>query len=88
MMDKNFTLEILTPRKVVFRGEVVSLIAPGELGYLGVLANHAPLVTTLTAGKITLRDSSGTSRVLQSRGSGFLEVFHNRATVLMDEVTA
>lgn len=88
MSGKPFALEILTPRRVVFRGEVVSLVAPGELGYLGVLANHAPLVTTLTAGTITYRDLSSTPHVLQASGSGFLEVFKNQATLLIDEVAA
>ena len=83
---KPFSLEILTPRRVIFRGEVVSLMAPGALGCLGVWANHAPLVTTLTAGKITARSASGAVKILQARGSGFLEVFKNQATVLIDEV--
>ncbi len=63
----------------------MALVAPAELGYLGVLANHAPLATTLTAGKITYRDSSGASKTLQAAGSGFLEVFKNQATILIDE---
>ena len=86
MMNKTFSLEILTTRHTIFRGEVVSLVAPGALGCLGVWAHHAPLVTTLTAGKITARDASGAVRVLQAKGSGFLEVFKNQATVLIDEV--
>ena len=86
MTGKPFQLEILTPRRIVFRGEVVSLVAPAAEGYLGVLAHHAPLIATLTSGKISYRDPSGTPRVLQATGSGFLEVFQNRATLLMDEV--
>lgn len=87
MSDKAFNLEILTPRKKVFRGAVTSLVAPGEMGYLGIWAHHAPLVTTLTAGKITTRDASGSLKTLQVAGSGFLEVFQNQATILIDEVS-
>lgn len=86
MSGKPFQLEILTPRRIVFRGGVVSLVVPAELGYLGVLAHHAPLVTTLTAGKITYRNETGSTKILQAIGSGFLEVFKNQATLLIDEV--
>ena len=41
-MATPFEMEILTPNRRVFKGPVTSLVAPGEIGYLGVLANHAP----------------------------------------------
>ena len=88
MADPPFKLEILTPRKRVFSGEVSSLVAPGELGYLGILANHALLVTTLVPGKVTFREPSGGTQVLQSAGNGLLEVHHNNATLFLDEVAA
>ena len=86
MADKTFTLEILTPARTIFTGPITSLIAPGALGYLGILINHAPLVTTLTPGKITYRDSAGHTAVLHSTGSGLLEVYKNRATLLADGI--
>ena len=86
MADKNFTLQILTPEKTVFTGEVTSLVAPAALGYLGVLANHAPMMTTLTPGKVIYRDSAGSPTTLRSTGSGFLDVFHNQVTVLADGI--
>lgn len=86
MDEKIFTLEILTPRRTVFTGPVTSLVAPGALGYLGVLAHHAPLITTLVPGKITFRDADGKTSSLQSQKGGLLEVFHNQATLLADEV--
>jgi F-type H+-transporting ATPase subunit epsilon len=82
---KTFMLEILTPQRRIFRGDVVSLVVPAERGYLGVLAHHAPMIAALQAGRIALRQD-GSSRVFQARGSGFLEVAHHQATVLMDEV--
>ena len=88
MSDKTFHLEILTPERTIYAGEVVSLTAPGGLGSLGVLANHAPLVTTLTPGKIAFREASGGSKTMLSAGEGFLEVYKNRATLLADAVTA
>ena len=87
MESKVFNLEILTPNKKVFSGSVTSLVAPGEIGYLGVLANHAPLVTTLVPGNITTRDPAGSPRTLRSTGTGFLEVYRNTATVLVEGVS-
>ena len=85
-MDKTFTLQILTPKKKVFSGPVHSLVAPGALGYLGVWANHAPLITTLTPGKITFRDTTAQTKTLRSHAEGLLEVYHNQATLLVDEI--
>ncbi len=86
MNDKTFRLEILTPQKTVFTGMVISLVAPGTIGYLGVLANHAPLMTTLVPGKVTFRDLAGATQTLQSTGGGFLDVAQNRATILADSI--
>ena len=88
MNKKSFNLEILTPNKRIFSGPVTSLVAPAETGYLGVLANHAPLFATLTAGKVVYRDPAGSPTTLWVKGSGFLEVFKNHATVLTGEVSA
>ena len=83
---KVFELNILTPKKRVFSGQITSLVAPGELGYLGILSNHAPLVTTLIPGKVTFRDPSGATQVMQSAGEGLLEVQKNQAVLLLDDV--
>ena len=85
-MDKNFTLEIFTPKRKVFNGLVTSLIVPAELGYLGVWAHHAPLVTALVRGKIIYRSESGSPHTLHIQRGGFLEVRRNTATVLAEEV--
>ena len=81
-----FRLDILTPKRKIFSGPITSLVAPGELGYLGILSNHAPLVTTLVPGKVTFRDPSGGTRVMQSVGEGLLEVQKNQAVLLLDDV--
>ena len=87
MADKTFSLEILTPHRPVFTGAVTSLIAPGTLGSLGVLANHAPLVTTLGVGTVIYRDGEGNPTTLKSAAQGFLEVGENRAVVLLDSLS-
>jgi len=85
-MAKIFHVDILTPGKAVYTGEVSSLIVPAELGYLGILANHAPLITNLAPGKIIIKESSGKQSAIQSKGRGLLEVFKNTATLLMDNI--
>lgn len=78
-----FRLSIVTPEKIVFDGEVASLIVPGAEGYLGVLSHHAPIITALQAGKIEFRDSNEKLQIYSVSG-GFIEVSHNSATLLAD----
>ena len=85
-MAKTFHLNILTADKAIYDGDALSLTAPGEAGYLGVLADHAPLVTTLVAGKIILKDPSGQPTVFESKGKGFLEVLKNEVAVFLTAV--
>jgi len=82
MTMADFRLQIVTAERVVFDSDVTSIIAPGTVGYLGVLANHAPLLTTLVPGKLTLRRDDHVSEYRIS--GGFLEVFNNVATILCD----
>ena len=79
----NFQLSIATPEETIFDEMVESIIVPGVKGYLGVMANHAPLITPLQPGKITIHLTGGTELLLAVSG-GFLEVAHNRATILAD----
>ena len=83
-MANYFHLNIVTPEKTVFDGQIESLVAPGELGYLGILAHHAPLVTGLVPGNITFRAISGEITSLKSKGRGFLEVSKNNAILVLD----
>lgn len=86
-MEKPFQLNILTPQNKVFSGEVVSLIVPAALGYLGVLANHAPLIANLVPGKIIYRESQGGQAIIHNGGKGFIEVAENEATILLDVIS-
>ena len=80
-----YTLTIVTPEEVIFEDEVVSIVAPGSEGYLGILTDHAPLITALVPGKLTVKDKGGGESVFSLSG-GFLEVSDNVATVLADAV--
>lgn len=80
-----FRLSIVTPEKIFFEADIRSLIVPGTEGYLGVLSNHAPLITALHPGKIEFRDIDDKQHFLAVT-SGFLEVSSNVATLLADAV--
>jgi F-type H+-transporting ATPase subunit epsilon len=84
-MAATFRLSILTPEKSVFEGEVEYVEVPGSEGYLGVLAHHAALVTSLASGTLTLRRPGGPLEKHTVAG-GFFEVSNNRATVLADSI--
>lgn len=86
-MATPFKLSIVTPEKVYYESDVVSITVPGSEGYLGILANHAPLITAMKCGRIEFRDGADQIRVLAVSG-GFLEVSANVATILADAVEA
>ena len=84
MSDKPFKLEVITPdRMVLSETETVSVVLPGSLGYLGVLANHAPLMTELTIGELDFHRADGSTDIMAVSG-GFIEVFDNVVTVLAE----
>ena len=77
------TLEILTPERKIFSGEVYGVQLPGISGLFEVLDKHAPLVSALNAGnlKILVDKTATTSYTIQS---GFVEVLNNKTTVLVE----
>ena len=80
-------LKVLTPNELVFEGDVEHVMAPGYEGYLGILQNHAPLVTPISKGALTYRDTQGKTSTMQVEG-GFLEVLKDRVLVLTDKIGA
>lgn len=80
-----FKIDIITPEETYLTGEATSLVAPGILGYLGVLVNHAPLVTPLGTGRVELKMSDRSEKQFEIQG-GFLEVASNHATLLVEKI--
>ena len=83
MAEKTFKLEIVTPRKVVFTGDVVSFSAPGVVGGFQVLHNHAPLLAAIGVGEVKLKDSRG-EELRYAAGGGFVDVVRNHVTMLAE----
>lgn len=78
------TLEILTPEKKLFSGEVYGVQMPGISGSFEVLDKHAPLVGALKSGRVkVLRDKQNHTTSFDIQG-GFVEVLNNKVTVLVE----
>ncbi len=77
-----FRLEVVTPEKQLFSGEVDSVLAPGAEGQLGILPHHAPLMSTLTVGELVAR--RGEEELVFAIYGGFIQVLPNYVIVLAD----
>lgn len=75
-------LSIITPEKTLFASEAQMVTIPGTEGEFGVLAGHAPLISSLRPGTITI-DAGGKKETIQVTG-GFAEVTPERVTVLAE----
>jgi F-type H+-transporting ATPase subunit epsilon len=79
-------LEILTPERKIFSGDVFGVQLPGIGGSFEVLDRHAPMVSALKAGNLKiLTDKTATASYTVQ--SGFVEVLGNKATVLVEGAT-
>ncbi len=85
MAEAGFGVRIITPEDVFLESRAESLVAPGAEGYLGVLQSHAPLVTPLVPGVLTLRFADRTEKKYQIEG-GFLEVSRNQVLILVERI--
>ncbi len=80
-----FTLSILTPLKLFFEGQVISVIVPGKEGFFEVLAHHAPLVSLIKPGKLTLTTNEN-KKLIYAVSNGFFEVSSNHADIVADAI--
>jgi F-type H+-transporting ATPase subunit epsilon len=78
-------LEILTPEKKLFSGDVQGVQLPGIDGLFEVLDKHAPLVSALSAGQVKVLNKSAAAETYAIQG-GFVEVINNKTTVLVEGV--
>ncbi len=80
-MSAFYQLQIITPQGVAYTGEVVHSLVPAEDGFVGVLANHAPYITSSSGGRFEVRERSGEEKKFKV-GTGFFEVAKNSASFL------
>src|SRR4051794_7521879 len=77
--------EVLTPEGPVFKGELFQLSTRTAVGDVGIRARHAPMVGRLVPAELRLHESEGGDVERYAQGEGWLEVFANRARVLIAE---
>ena len=73
---------VLTPEKEVYQGEVKSVNVPGTAGQFEILNGHAPLVSSLTSGKVKLTLVDGGEKKFHIE-RGFIEVLRNEVALLV-----
>jgi F-type H+-transporting ATPase subunit epsilon len=83
-VDKKFDLELVSPERLLLSEAVDMAVIPGAEGDLGVLAGHAPVITTLRPGIVDVYQGELVVNRLFVTG-GFAEVTESRCTVLADE---
>ncbi|HPI03605.1 MAG: ATP synthase epsilon chain [Candidatus Aerophobetes bacterium ADurb.Bin490] len=84
-MANMIKLDIVTPDKKVFEGEIKSLMAPGIDGEFGILPGHAPFATALAPGVVELKKPDNTQELMAVSG-GYIEVAHDKAVLLVETV--
>jgi len=71
MEDTSFTLDVVTLKRVAFSEPIESVVAPGTVGYFGILTGHTPFVSSLKTGIIKITKPNGEKIILSTSG-GFL----------------
>jgi F-type H+-transporting ATPase subunit epsilon len=83
MTGKEFDLEIVTPKRIVYSARVNSFSAPGVMGGFQVLYNHAPLLSITEVGQVKVLDAEGKELHYATSG-GFVEVRNNKVVMLAE----
>ena len=81
-MAEKISLEVVTPKGAVVSEDVDIVTAPGFAGEFGVLANHAPFLSTIKIGTLTYKQGSTTEEMMVS--GGFCEVSNNKISFLVE----
>ena len=76
-------LDIITPEKILFSAAATMVVVPGTLGDFGVLEGHAPFISTIRPGVITIDTENGEKRLVSIIG-GLTEVVPERCTILAE----
>ena len=82
-MAKTFHVDVVSAEQEIFSGEAEMVIAPGEAGELGIMPEHAPLLTRVKPGTVRVIQAGGEEEIIYVSG-GMMEVQPDRLTVLAD----
>jgi F-type H+-transporting ATPase subunit epsilon len=78
-------IEIITPDRKVFEGDIKSIRIPGKKGSFQVLKDHAPIISTLEKGTVIMVDQAG-QEITFEIGEGVIEVKQNKIILLSESV--
>ena len=78
-------IEIITPDKKVYEGEIKSVRVPGKKGSFQVLKDHAPIISTMEKGNVMMVEQDGSEKIFEISG-GVIEVKANKIILLADSV--
>ncbi len=82
--SRKLKIAVISPTQVGFEGVGESIVVPAYDGLMGILYGHAPMMTLLGSGDVTVKDGSTVHRIAVS--GGFLQVVDNEVSVLAEEV--
>jgi F-type H+-transporting ATPase subunit epsilon len=77
------TLNIITPEKELFSGEVSLIKVPGKKGPFTIMKKHAPIISTLSQGEIKVVDIKNTAKFFEING-GVVEVNNNKVIIIAE----
>jgi F-type H+-transporting ATPase subunit epsilon len=79
-------IEIITPDKKIYDGEIKSVRVPGKKGSFQVLKDHAPIISTLDSGSVRMIDQDN-NEIIYNISGGVIEVKANKIILLADSVS-
>lgn len=82
-MAKQMYVDIVSAEEQIFSGQADMVIVPGEAGELGIMPEHAPLLTRIKPGTVRIQQGGSDAEVIYVSG-GMMEVQPDRVTVLAD----
>lgn len=82
------TIQVISPERTLFEGQVDSIVAPAFDGEVGILTGHAPMMTLLGRGMLRLRGADGGARHEFAVDGGFLQVADDQVRVVTERSEA
>ena len=82
-MAKRFQVDVVSPEATVWSGEAVFVVARTSEGEIGIMADHEPLMASLTTSAVVIEEENGNRTTIGVHG-GFIQVLNNQVTLLTD----
>lgn len=84
-MSASVTFELVSPEKLLLSTQAAQVVIPGEEGDFGVLAGHAPVMSTVRPGIVSVFEEGKSDAIKLFVGGGFAEVADDRVTILAED---